>query len=316
MKLITHEIIENLNIEPIDCYNWVADLLANKSKILLPPKISMKQKDGVFCNVMPTILNDEYNSAGVKIVTRYPNRAPSLDSKIILFNSKTGEFLGMIDGNWVTTMRTGAVAAHSILNFAKKDFTTIALIGLGNTVRATIKILKEILNPNTIYKIKLYKYKNQADLFIEKFSSTKNFVFEVVETPQDLVSGSDVIISGATYMPNDFCEDKYFDEGVLVVPIHTLGFTNCDLFFDKIFADDEGHVCNFKYFDKFKSFSEVSDVINGNKKGRETDIERILVYNIGIAAHDIYFAMRIFQMAKKLNLQEIDLKEPKEKFWV
>lgn len=316
MKLITHEIINSLNIQPIECYNWVSDLLSNKSKILLPPKISMKQENGVFCNVMPTILHDECNSAGVKIVTRYPERVPSLDSKIILFDSKSGEFLGLIDGNWVTTMRTAAVAAHSVQVFAKKNFTTIGLIGLGNTVRATVKVLQEILDPNKNYKIKLYKYKNQADLFIQKFSSIKNFDFEVVDTPQKLVSGSDVIISGVTYMPSDFCEDKYYDEGVVVIPIHTLGFQNCDLFFDKVFADDEGHVRNFKYFDKFKSFSEVSDVINGNKKGRESDKERILAYNIGIAAHDIYFAMKIFQLTKKLNLPEINLDEPKEKFWI
>ena len=71
------------------------------------------------------------------------------------------------------------------------------------------------------------------------------------------------MISGATYLPNDVCADEYFDEGVLVQPIHTLGFTNCDMFFDKVFADDLGHVHHFKNFEKFRQFAEVCDVVNG-----------------------------------------------------
>jgi ornithine cyclodeaminase/alanine dehydrogenase len=90
---------------------------------------------------------------------------------------------------------------------------------------------------------------------MERFADYPNFEFETVDTPQQMVAGSDVVISGATYLHTDICEDKYFDEGVLVVPIHTLGFTNCDLFFDKVFADDYGHVCNFKNFDKFRKFA-------------------------------------------------------------
>ena len=27
-----------------------------------------------------------------------------------------------------------------------------------------------------------------------------------------------------------------------VIPVHTRGFQNCDLFFDKVFADDTDHV--------------------------------------------------------------------------
>lgn len=107
------------------------------------------------------------------------------------------------------------------------------------------------------------------------------------------------MLSGATYLPNDVCEDKYFDEGVLVQPIHTLGFTNCDLFFDKVFADDYGHVKHFKNFDKFKHFAEVCDVVNEDSVGRENDAERILVYNIGVSIQDVTFAAEIYQMFAK-----------------
>ena len=62
---------------------------------------------------MPVIL-PSINYGGVKLVTRYPKRNPSLDSEILLYDLKTGENVALMDGNWITTMRTGAVAAHSI----------------------------------------------------------------------------------------------------------------------------------------------------------------------------------------------------------
>lgn len=153
--------------------------------------------------------------------------------------------------------------------------------------------------------------------FTEAFSGYSNVEFVVCEDYKEVIDGSDVILSAVTYAEEDFCENKYFKEGCLVVPIHTRGFTNCDLFFDKVFADDRGHVQNFKYFNKFKSFAEISDVLEGTAKGRENDKERILAYNIGISLHDIYFAEQIYQLAKMQGKgTECSLEAPKDKFWI
>ena len=256
------------------------------------------------------------SGGGVKVVTRYPNRQPSLESRILLLDAETGEFLTLMDGTWITTMRTGAVAAHSILLFAKKNFATIGMMGLGNVSRAAIEVLSAKISDRELH-IKLLKYKGQEEDFQARFASYQNLHFTFVDTPEQMVEGSDVVLSGATYLPQDVCEDKYFGEGVLVQPIHTLGFTNCDLFFDKVFADDYGHVHHFKNFDKFRSFAEVCDVVNGEKPGRENDSERILVYNIGISIHDINFAANIYNMILGAGgeVPSVDFEDPTEKFW-
>ena len=322
MKIINFEDIRSLSISPSKCLEWVDETICNKKIATLPPKISMKPFDGVFCNVMPSIIpygSEEISRGGVKVVTRYPDRVPSLESCILLMNAATGEFLTLMDGTWITAMRTGAVAAHSALLFAKNNFSVIGMMGLGNTARATLLVLAEKIKDREI-TVKLLKYKGQEESFAERFSEYNNLKFVYVDTAEKMVMGSDVVISGATYLPLDVCPDECFDEGVLVVPIHTLGFTNCDLFFDKVFADDLGHVHHFKNFNKFKQFAEVSDVVNGIKPGRENDRERILLYNIGVSIHDIYFAASIYEIMKQDgildSLPEADLKIPLEKFWV
>ena len=312
MKIITFKDIKELNISPATCYEWVSEAIRDKENFILPPKISLKPREGVFCNVMPTVGN---GTGGVKVVTRYPEREPSLDSKILLMNSENGEFLALMDGDFITAMRTGAVAAHSIRLLAKSDYSTLGIMGLGNTARAALLVLLEVEREKK-FTVKLLRYKDQAEDFIKRFEGYSNVEFKIVDSVDQIVADSHVVISAITYTDGDLCADELFDEGVLVVPIHTRGFTNCDLFFDKVYADDTGHVHHFKNFDKFRRFAEVTDVVCGRAKGRESDKERILAYNIGLSTHDIFFASKIYDMLSSKALPEADLKSPSEKFWV
>lgn len=318
LKIISNIDIQRLNIDPLQCLEWVTTMLKNKDQVILPAKISMKPTDEIFYNVMPSLL-PQYETGGVKIVTRYPTKNPTLDSQVLLYDYKTGALKALIDGNYITTMRTGAVAAHSISLFGKKDFSIIGIIGLGNQARATLKVLFSLF-PKKEFVLKLFKYKDQHIAFQDyiknsPFSENINFVF--CDTYKETISESDVIISSATYLAKDLCDNNCYDEGCLVIPIHTRGFMNCDLFFDKIFADDTEHVRGFKYFNQFKNFSEVSSVLNGSITGRQSDKERIIVYNIGLSMHDIYFAEQIYQQAIRLNIGEsTSLTPPKDKFWI
>ena len=317
MKLITFEDIQGLGITAEQYYRWAVEMIEHKHLAVLPPKISLKPYDGVFCNVMPSfITRGGKDYEGVKVVTRYPDRSPALQSRLLLLDAQNGDMLALMDADIITAMRTGAVATHSIMLFAKKDYRTVAMMGLGNVARATLYMLLE-MNPDRMLDVKLLRYGGEEELFAERFRTYPNVRFRFVDDPVSLVRGSDVVVSCVTWAPHDFCPDDAFDEGVLVVPVHTLGFTNCDFFFDKVYADDTGHVCHFKNFDKFRSFAEVSDVVTGKAPGRESERERILIYNIGISLHDVNYASHIYELLSDSGtLVDIDMQGPTEKYWV
>ena len=234
---------------------------------------------------------------------------------LLLYDSSTGELLAMFDADWITTMRTGAVATLAIQTFRKSDANTYGFIGLGNTARATMLCLLES-EPEVIHNVTLLRYKDQAESFIERFSKYENVRFSINDNIEDIISASDVIISCITEAQELLCpNDEKFKEGCLVIPVHTRGFQNCDLFFDKVYADDTAHVCGFRYFDKFKSFAEIQDVISGKKRGRESDKERILSYNIGLGLHDVVYASKIYEIIKD-NAQEINIERETTKFWI
>ena len=294
MKRITEQQIMELNIPLYKYYDWVCDCLKKKNKAILPPKTSLHPSNGVFYNTMPCILPYK-NIEGVKMVNRIPARAPSLSAHIVLHDLASGALKALIDANFITTIRTGAVAAHSIKLLAKTDYSVIGMIGLGCMGKATLDMLLTI-EPEKKFTIKLYRYKDHAERVISEHSQNKNLTFVICDTYEDVIGDSDVIVSCVTVAEEDFCDDRFYKEGCLVVPVHTRGFTNCDLVFDKVFGDDTGHICHFKYFDKFKEFAEVADIVTGNNPGRVNDSERILVYNIGIAIYDMYLADEIYKL--------------------
>ena len=313
MKVIDYEQIKKLNMSYGEYYNWAKSVLTLKKEGQLPAKIRMKKEGHIFINVMPSIM-DSIATAGVKIVSRYPNRKPSLDSQILLYNSVNGKSLAMLDGNIITAYRTAAVANIAINELAIDNYATIAMIGLGNIAYATMNILKEqIKNKVTV---KLCKYKNQEKRFINYFQNNKNLEFHVVNTYEELIKNSDIIISCVTKTDVNFGKDEWFKEGCLVVPIHTLGFQNCDLFFDKFIVDDINHIKNFKYFNQFKEVHELADVLENKKLGRANSKEKIIAYNIGNSIFDVFFAKKVYDLLKGTETINIDLKSPKEKFWI
>ena len=314
MKIINFEEISNLNISPIMFYSWVEEMLAQKYTSILPPKISITQAENSFFNVMPCVLPC-FDVMGVKMVTRYPIQTPSLSGQIMIHRQSTGNPLALMDGTYITALRTGAVASHSINTFAKNNFESIGILGCGVTARATLHIFSA-MHENRKYNIRLLRYKDQAESFINRFKDHRNLSFSIHDNAEDVIKGSDVILSCVTYADSNFAKDFDYTLGCTVIPVHTRGFQNCDLFFDKVFADDHGHVKHFQHFDKFKSFAQTCDVLSGKATGRTTDDERILIYNIGIAIHDIFFAYKIFSMCEHLDC-DVELSTTKlDKFWI
>mgnify|MGYP001054980827 CR=1 FL=1 len=311
MKIISFDDIANLSLDTEDIYAWIKKSFENKAEACLPPKISM-HNGSTFINVMPCILYNE-NVAGVKVVSRYPNRMPRLNSEILLYDYSTGNLKALMDGNYVTALRTGAVAALCIETLAVKNYSEIGVIGFGNIARKTLDTLFAVMEKRPV-KVKLYRYKDHFEILRERYSNYNHIEFESVDNYDDVVRGSDVIISAITCAEKDFCSDGCFKKGCLVVPIHTLGFQNCDLFFDKFVVDDIGHVQDFKYYDEFNQVVELTDILSGKSAGRVNDDERIMAYCIGIVIHDIYFINRIYQMLKD-TAKEVSLKPPTEKYW-
>lgn len=322
MKIIDFESVRNAakTMNPAVWYDWVEDALVHKDEFACPPKSRISQDNGDYFNIMPAMYETK-NVAMVKMIGRHGNNVEGVQRSVmmgdmLIYESESGILKAVMDAEYITTLRTGAVAAHSALLFGKKGFNTIGLIGLGNIMTACFETLlakMKVDGQERNLTVKLYKHHGQEKRFTERFKDARSVHFIFCNSYEEVFNDSDVIISAVTKTTQDFTVDEYFKKGVTVIPICTMGFQNCDLFFDKVFTDEIEQIRGFKYFDKFRSLANVTDVLTGDKEGRANDQERILVYNYGIAIHDLYFAIKLMDLVEE---KDVEYNYCKEKYFM
>lgn len=289
--------------------DWTEDALRLKSSSILPPKVSLKPNKGEFFNFMPCII-PSLNIAGIKVVSRHTDTFPTIKSAMMLFDLSSGECLSVMDADFITMARTGIMAALSAKYLGKKEINKIALIGLGNTARSTIDAISSLFEGTL--NISILAYKNQEKSFIERFEAYDNIKFTIVYSISELFSDADIIFSCISYTDENLCEATIYKPGVLIIPVHTRGFQNCDDFFDLVVADDIPHISGFGKFNKMNRVIELGDVISGKTIGRRSESDRILAYNIGIGLLDVYFGAKLMQ---SMQGRIVDFNTPVQKFW-
>ena len=318
IKIIQQEQITSLNISPAECVKWVEEGFRMKDQAQMPPKPSVHPQGEDFMTTMPCLLPEQEGKKrfGIKVVNRIEGQNPALSSMICLYDAKTGHLLAIMDGDWITAMRTGAVATLAARLFQKEGTNTYSMIGLGNIARATALCLIAD-NKNRNIKIRLMRYKDQAERFVDRFKDAGNVTFEIIDTKEEFLSKADVVISCVTVATDLlFPDEALFRKGITVIPVHVRGFQNCDLFFDKVFGDDTGQIRNWKYFSKFRQYDELHHVLLGRNPGREDQDERILSYNYGLALHDIVYASRIYDMIGEKGCDTFNYSRQNLKLWV
>lgn len=317
MLIVDFDKIKSLKISPVACVEWIKESFSIKKGSQLPPKCSIHPEGLDFYTSMPCLLPKEYDRFCLKLVHRISGATPALGSDILVYEASSGELLALMDCDWITAMRTGAVATLAAQTLRKSGEITYSFIGLGNTARATLSCLLDS-ERETMHNVILEEYKGYSEDFIRRFSGYGNVRFSVMDSAGKVIRRSDVVYSCVTQADGLICEDlSCFRPGCLVIPVHTRGFQNCDTVFDKVFADDTAHVRGFKYFDKFRRFAELQDVLSKEKEGRSDDTERILSYNVGIALHDALFASKILDIVKREgDVVSFGTNKPTDKFWV
>lgn len=315
MFVIDFDQIKNLGLTAKEMYDWTCEVWKLQDSFILPAKTKMWQGESGRYITMPCCMPDQ-DIAGVKFISRNVddvNGIPARNSNIMLQRISKHGLYAVLDGTYITTMRTGACAYYNAVNFSKTNPKSIAIYGLGLAARAFMFFW------NSLYKkpitVKLMRYKNQAEDFISKYKDNHLLTFEINDNLEECFN-ADIIVSCVSFARSEFCATEVYQPGVTIIPVQTRGFQNCDLAFKKVIVDDIEHVKSYKYYDQFKDkIIRITDYENGIAKGRETDEERLIVYSGGLAIFDMYWAMKVLNKIGN-NCQNLPMAYPEERFWI
>jgi alanine dehydrogenase len=127
-----------------------------KGKVVMPAKVGLDLGEtsgwppyDAFMNAMPAYL-DPIDAAGLKWAggwKRNPqNGLPYVMATILLIDCQTGFLLSVMEGSYITHLRTGAATGAAAKYLAKKDSKIVAIIGAGLKGSMQIRALSSLFS--------------------------------------------------------------------------------------------------------------------------------------------------------------------------
>ena len=156
VKMLTMDDVKQL-LTMKDAIELVESAFREKGlkRVQMPPKqyLYFKKHKGDL-RIMPSYLA-ELDEVGVKLVNVHPDNPakynlPTVMAIILLFDPKTGAPISIMDGTFITSMRTGAAAGVATKYLARKNSRVVAMVGAGAQAKAQLLAMNDVLDINEV----------------------------------------------------------------------------------------------------------------------------------------------------------------------
>ena len=172
-----------------------------------PPKPGIHTLKGTFIHAMPGFLPRK-KAAGMKWVSGYSDNfqygLPSIMGLIILNDPNTGQPVAVMDGGYITALRTAAASGVSARYLAVKDAGVLGIVGTGVQGRYNLLSLKEVLP--RIEKVKIF---DTNESVLKEFISfaKEHAAFKIITcgSAQEVIEGTlpGMTLRGIIYFGDD-----------------------------------------------------------------------------------------------------------------
>jgi len=238
--------------------------------------------------------------------SRDPSRPPRGPRRILILSDREGgEILAIMDEDWCHAVRTGAAATVACRVLARKRSSTLAMLGAGDTARATLPIMAKAFR---LKEVRVTSRSPESRRAYAKDLEPKLAIrVRAVDSTEEALRGVDMVIS-ATTTSQPFVREKWLEEGVFVYSIGKHQEMEDAVYkkADKFVVDSWEH-CKKKsdlermlkegFLTRSDIYAELPDLIAGLQPGRESDRERIFMRAIGLVNQDIAIADWVYRRA-------------------
>jgi ornithine cyclodeaminase/alanine dehydrogenase-like protein (mu-crystallin family) len=303
--------IENLKIPIQDVIKVVEEAFREKAKekVEVPPKPGIHPQKDAFIHAMPAYL-PKSKVAGVKWVSGFPENPkhglPYISGLLILNDLETGFPICVMDCTWVTAKRTGAATAVAAKHLAKEDSQTLGILGCGVQGRNNLEALLAMFK--SLEEVKAYDVSaDNLHRYVQDMTAKHGIKIVPAESPRKAVENCNIVITAGPILknPQPVIEAAWFKDGGFACPLDFDSYWKPETMhsMDKFCTDDKEQLAYYRtqgYFSGIPSvYAELSEIISGEKPGRENHKERIMSMNLGLAIEDMATAKLVYERAKK-----------------
>lgn len=321
MNLLALSAAEIKKVAPIDdLIVWMRNAMqvTSSDAVALPLRREFELPDDLgMIGTMPGFVGDEFNRAGVKLVSLAPpdrRKGSSHLGLMVLYDADGLVPIALMCGGTVTAIRTSAVSAVATDVLARKNARVLAVFGAGEQARAHARAVSRVrgFDEFRVWSID----RAEADQFADELSDSEALNFEVFDDVESMARGADVICT-VTSAREPYLHGSMIDEGThlnLVGSSHRgAAEVDADLvgrseFYvdyrvstlnqagELLTAIDHGIV------GEDHIVAEIGEVISGAAPGRRHDTTITAYKSVGVASQDIVTAHRVYERAIQVGL--------------
>ena len=290
---------------------------AKKADIPLRANLNVKEFNGNSLYMYGYVPGSK--ALGVKLVSVYPDNpkfgVSACPATLILENAKTGEVNAIMDGTYLTRLRTGALSGAATDILSRKDSEVFALIGTGGQAECQ---LEAILAVRDIKEVRVYSRNfENVNKFIERVSKNKNQKFVACKSSDEAIENAD-IITAVTVSNEPVFDGKKVKKGCHIngVGSYTPEMSEIDenivINSNVIIVDTMDGTINETgdflkpmkkgLFKKEMISGELGDLVDGKCKGRTDDSQMTFFETTGSAVFDLVTGQKIYELAVSKNM--------------
>jgi alanine dehydrogenase len=261
---------------------------------------------------MPAYL-EEQDITGVKIVNVHPDNPkkgfPTVMALVILNSTETGAPVAIMDGTYLTDMRTGAAGGVAVKYLARRNSKRIGFVGTGNQAKTQLLGINEVIDieevkATSISEKSTLAFKDEMEKRIGCSITPKKSIREVCDC--------DILVT-TTPSREPIVMNEWIAEGTHINAIGADAPGKEELDPDilkraRIVVDDipqashSGEVnvpLSKKLITEKDICCEIGEVVAGRKKARTKDSDITVFDSTGLAIQDVATANLVYQTAIK-----------------
>ena len=302
-------------LDMVQCMKAVEKAFAELASgtAILPLRINLFTQEGLAL-YMPAYLR-EMGALACKVVTSYVNNPakhnlPTILGKVLLQDPETGDVLCIMDGGYLTAVRTGAASGVATRYLARKDRRQkVGIFGAGAQGRTQLWAMTVARDIARAY---IYDVNDEAvNRFIAEMAPRLQLDIVRAVSPEEILKETDIICT-ATSSPTPLFDGMKVREGTHInaVGSHTPKARELDTAIikrSKIIADsydaclkEAGDIImpiQEGAIDKSHLRAELGEVIIGKKPARTDAREITLFKSNGLAIQDVAAARLVYEKA-------------------
>lgn len=266
---------------------------------------------------MPAFLGTT-NALGTKIVTIYKNNPgrglPTIMAVVVVNNPETGQVEAIMDGGYLTAVRTAAASAVGTKYLADPAGGVLGILGAGVQGQSHLWAMTEV---RPISRVLLYnRSRDRAERFQAELSQRFGVSIEIAADEEAVCRESDLLVL-ATTAQQPIIRREWLKPGAhvnavgshspgareldsdtvaaarVVVDSRDANLAECG---DLIVPMNEGRITREHFCD------EIGEVIAGQKPGRRSPDEITIYKSVGIAIEDVATANLVLRRAREAGV--------------